>query len=288
MITMVYSNLKGFVKLQDLLIIIVVGSLGFSSNAVIGYVALDVYDFGGGLIIYLFGSAFYLAIRLVGLPVRIFSHYNKVIPITNNMAAAGTIVALMFFPHNADGFIGLTNTFYCQLFALVGYLIVRLNKTNTIRMQRIFELSIASGVLMSVGGTFFQNLIAPSIIGLAFGAFHSLFGELIKGTFERKISKVPDPSNLFWLFGIPAIFASIFAAIAIGSYQISSTNKMGSKFPYPEVIADPLVIGGKQFAFFPITFLMAAGTGVVAGIILKYTADNNEVEAGDLLWDEEE
>lgn len=37
MITLVYSNLKGFLKLQDLLIVIVIGSLGYASNVVVGY-----------------------------------------------------------------------------------------------------------------------------------------------------------------------------------------------------------------------------------------------------------
>ena len=80
---------------------------------------------------------------------------------------------------------------------------------------------------MSVGGTLFQNLIAPTIIGLFFGVIIALFGQQVKRTLDEKMNKIPDPSKIFWLFGIPAIFAAIFAAIAAGSYAIGSTNKMG-------------------------------------------------------------
>lgn len=190
-------------------------------------------DFGGGYSVYMFGSVFYLFIRLIGLPVRIFSEHNRSIPITNNMAAAGIIISLAFFPHQAGGFIGLTNTFFCQIFAIIGYLMVRLNKTNTLRLQRVFELTIASGVLMSIGGTLFQNLVAPSVIGFTFGIVNSLIGEQSKKYIDDKLSKLPDPSKIVWLFGLPSILASIFASIAIGSYSISSTNTMGKKFPYP-------------------------------------------------------
>lgn len=138
MITLVYSNLKGFLKLQDLLIIIVIGSFGYCSNSIITLVVMDVYDFGRGLNVYLFATFFYFFIRFFGMPIRIFSQYNKPIPITNNMAAAGIVISLAFFPHQAGGFLGLSNTFFCQIFAIVGYMISRLNKTNTLRLQRVF------------------------------------------------------------------------------------------------------------------------------------------------------
>lgn len=77
------------------------------------------------------------------------------------------------------------------------------------------------------------------------------------------------------MFGIPSILAGIFAAIAIGSYKIASTNTMGEKFPYIQILKDPLTIGGKQFAMIPITILMATATGIITGLILKFTADNN-------------
>lgn len=40
MITLVYANLKGFLKLQDLLIIIVIGSIGYSANSIICFAVL--------------------------------------------------------------------------------------------------------------------------------------------------------------------------------------------------------------------------------------------------------
>lgn len=96
------------------------------------------YDFGEGLCVYFFAAVYYLFLRLVGMPVRIFSKSNKPIPISNNMAAAGIIVSFLYFQLSAGGFIGDVNTLYCQFFAILGYLILGLNKTNTIRLQRVF------------------------------------------------------------------------------------------------------------------------------------------------------
>lgn len=86
---------------------------------------------------------------------------------------------------------------------------------------------------MSVGGTLFQNFAAPATIGLIFGLGHSFFGEKLKRKVDEKFRKIPDPAKLFWLFGLPAIFASIIAFAGIAQYDSKSANKMDKKFPYP-------------------------------------------------------
>lgn len=176
MLTLVYVNLKAFLRLQDILVIVIVATLGMAGNEVLCKAVLEAYDFGGGLIVYLFGTVVYVAIRMIGLPVRSYNKNNNSVPITNNMALAGIAFSLVFFPEQAGGFIGGSTTFFCQISSILGYLIVHLNRTNTIRFQRVFELTVSSGVLMSVGGTLFQNLAAPCVIGMALGVAHAFVG----------------------------------------------------------------------------------------------------------------
>lgn len=169
---------------------------------------------------------------MIGLPVRTYSKNNNSVPYTNNMALTGIIVSLIFFPSSAGGFIGFTNTFFCQIFAIIGYLIVQLNKTNTIKLQRVFELVVFSAITMSVGATFFQNIFAPSFIGGMIGVAHGFLGDNIKKLFYERIFRAPDPARIVWLFGVPAILAGVLCSIAISSYNIKSTNRMGISFPY--------------------------------------------------------
>jgi hypothetical protein len=58
------------------------------------------YDFGLGFSVYLFAPIYYLFLRFIGLPVRIFSKSNKNIPITNNMALGGILVSFIYFQMN--------------------------------------------------------------------------------------------------------------------------------------------------------------------------------------------
>lgn len=104
---------------------------------------------------------------------------------------------------------------YCQFFAITGYLILQLFKTNTVRLQIIFELTIGAGILMSIGGTLFQNFAAPCSIGLIFGMGNSMFGPKLKLKIEQNLRKIPDPAKLFNVFAFPAILGSFIAFIGI-------------------------------------------------------------------------
>lgn len=59
------------------------------------------------------------------------------------------------------------------------------------------------------------------------------------------MNKIPDPAKIFWLFGIPAILASIVSFIGIAQYDSKSANKMDKKFPYPELLYDSLTLAFK-------------------------------------------
>ena len=184
---------------------------------------------------FMFGTIYGLAVRVVGRPIRSFSIHNRPVPITNNMALYGIIFVLIFMPAISSGFAGFSNTLFCQIFAIIGYLLVELNRINQIRLQRVFETAISAAMLMSVGATFFQNLLAPTIIGLAFGIINGFFGEQFHKFFISK-TRLPDPARTYSLIFIPVVLGTIFTSIGIAAYKIKSTNKLGILFPYIDIL----------------------------------------------------
>ena len=98
---------------------------------------------------------------------------------------------------------------------------------------------------------------------------------------------MPDPALTIELFAIPAFIGGILSAIFIACYNIQSYNKLPN-FPFQNILNHPIKTGGMQLAVLVVNCLLAIGFGLIAGFLIKYTSEMNELEENTLLWSEKE
>jgi len=97
--------------------------------------------------------------------------------------------------------------------------------------------------------------------------------------------KVPDPALTIILFGIPAFVGGILSAVFIACYNIKSYNKIAN-FPFSNILKHPLRTAAMQLAIIIVNCLMAIASGLLAGFLIKYTSEMNELEEHSLFWNE--
>lgn len=78
MLTVGYVNIKGFLRLPEVVIFTITGIVGVSCNQMIVHLALEGYD-TTSMTIFLFGAVYGLVVRLIAIPPRKFSSLNKCI-----------------------------------------------------------------------------------------------------------------------------------------------------------------------------------------------------------------
>lgn len=147
MLTVAYVNIKGFLKLPEVLIMTVVGIIGVSCNQMIVYLALEGYD-STSMTIFLFGAIYGIVIRVIGIPPRKFSTLNKRVGLTKTQAMVSLIFALFFFPvlasqTDALSSLATANTFMCMATSLIASIIVNLAKGQKIHFQTLFYCAVA-------------------------------------------------------------------------------------------------------------------------------------------------
>lgn len=98
--------------------------------------------------------------------------------------------------------------------------------------------------------------------------------------------KIPDPGLTTLLFIIPAISGNLFSAIFIAAYSSPNYNHFGQYFPYPRILLHPYKYGAMQLAVLLVSTVMAMATGAVAGFLMKWLSEMNELEEANLLWSE--
>lgn len=89
--------------------------------------------------------------------------------------------------------------------------------------------------------------------------------------------KIPDPSLTAILFVLPATIGTILSSIFIACYNIKSYNHLGYTFPYVNVLLHPFKYGAMQFAVIIVNTLMAVATGLLAGYLMKWLSEMNEL-----------
>ena len=157
MLTVAYVNIKGFLKLPEVLILAIVGVIGVSCNNMVVYLALKGYD-STSMTIFLFGSIYGIVVRLIGIPPRKFSTLNKHIPLTKTQAMVSLFSALFFFPVLASQTATLSsfataNTFMCMVSSLMASLIIHLAQNKKIHYQTLLYCAVAVTMLLTVGCT---------------------------------------------------------------------------------------------------------------------------------------
>lgn len=115
------------------------------------------------------------------------------------------------------------------------------------------------------------------------GGVYSFLSEFLVSV--QAAFKVPDPALTIELFIIPAFIGGILSSIFIACYNIHDYNKLPN-FPFNNILTHPLKAGGMQLAVMIVNLLMAIATGLIAGLIIKFTSEMNELEEDTLFWSE--
>ena len=266
-----FGGIIGKVNPLQLVIMTLFESVFYAFNKSIFLVgALDFVDPGGTIQIHMFGAYFGLAVSMIlGKPST--SAEDEVNHVSDLFSLIGTLFLFIYWPSFNGGELepnshaqqrAVVHTLLSLCAATVGTFIMSsmLNNTAKFRPVDIQNATLAGGVAIGATCSMTMTPADPLIIGLIAGMLSSYGFARIQPLLESSLG-LHDTCGIHNLHGMPSIIGA-FASVFITAYKGPRGHDMPEVFNHADQ-------AGRQLAAIILTLLMAVGTGVITGLIMK-------------------
>ena len=210
----------------ELLIMGMVGAVGYTLNEAIVYEALHTLDAGGSTAIHTFGAFFGLAFTvIIGCKVWPSKPFQESWA-NSTFAIIGTFFLWMFWPSFNAGYFP-TNNFQRSL--IISNTIVSLTGScltsfaasilcrGRFNINDILNGSLAGGVAIGAASGVTANLGISLLVGSIAGVLTTVTATFLPDKLRN--CKIHDTIGILYLHGLPGIMGGFVSAMIIASYQ---------------------------------------------------------------------